>query len=66
MSTEKVSSGNMGLFQKQMDLVKGINKIVINFGVEGIDKVEIIVYVYDRSGIVTRDAIKTTILPLLK
>ncbi len=66
MSTEKVSSGNMGLFQKQMDLVKGINKIVINFGVEGIDKVEIIVYVYDRRGIVTREAIKTTILPLLK
>ena len=66
MSTEKVSSGNMGLFQKQMNLVKGINKIVINFGVEGIDKVEIIVYVYDRRGIVTREAIKTTILPLLK
>jgi hypothetical protein len=66
-ATEKVTSGNMGLFQKQMDLVKGINKVVIDFGVEGIDPVEIIVYVYNRSKIVTRDAIKTTtILPLLK
>ncbi len=66
MATEKASSGNMGLFQKQMDLVNGINKIVINFGVEGIDPVEIIVYVYNRNRIVTREAIKTTILPLLK
>ena len=66
LATEKVSSGNMGLFQKQMDLVKGVNKVVINFDVEGIDPVEIIVYVYNRSRIVTREAIKTTILPLLK
>lgn len=56
--SEKVTSGNMGLFQKQMNLVKGINKLVIDYGVEGVAPVEIIVYVYDR--------IRITTLPLLR
>lgn len=69
--SEKVTSGNMGFFQKQMDLVKGINKIVINFGVEGVESKEYIVYVYDRIRTenrldITRDARLTEILPLLK
>ena len=51
--SEKVKSGNMGLFQKQMNLVKGINKLVIDYGVEGVAPVEIIVYVYDRVRITT-------------
>lgn len=46
-STEKVVSGNMGFFQKQLDLVRGINKIIIDFGVEGIENGEFIVYTYD-------------------
>lgn len=56
--SEKVTSGNMGLFQKQMSLVKGINKLVIDYGVEGVEPVEIIVYVYDR--------VRITTLPLLR
>ena len=31
IATENVTSGNLGLFQKQMDLVRGINKIIIDF-----------------------------------
>lgn len=56
--SEKVTSGNMGLFQKQMNLVKGINKLVIDYGVLGVAPVEIIVYVYDR--------VRITTLPLLR
>jgi len=47
IANEKVSSGNLGLFQKQMDLVRGINKIVIDFGVNGITKKEYIIFTYD-------------------
>ena len=64
IASEKITSGNMGLFQKQMDLVKGVNKLVINYGVEGIEPVEIIVNVYNR--VSTRESIKTTISPLLR
>lgn len=69
--SEKVTSGNMGFFQKQMDLVKGINKVVVNFGVEGVESKEFIVYVYDKAKTnnrlnVTRDSKLSEILPLLK
>lgn len=47
IDTESVKSGNMGFFQKQLDLVRGINKIYINFGVAGVANREIIVYKYD-------------------
>lgn len=47
--TETIKSGNMGLFQKQLDLVMGINKIIIDFNVEGEDPKEIIVFVYDKA-----------------
>ncbi len=63
--SEKVTSGNLGLFQKQLNLVKGINKIVINFGVEGVENKEIIVYVYNRSILVIREN-NNIVLPLLK
>lgn len=43
--TDTVKSGNMGFFDKQLDLVTGINKIIIKFQVEGVPSVEIIVYV---------------------
>lgn len=67
--TDKVTSGNMGFFQKQLDLVRGINKIVIDFGVEGIEKSEFIVYTYDlrRTELrptYTRDSVFTKI-PLI-
>ena len=47
--TETIKSGNMGLFQKQLDLVMGINKIIIDFNVEGEEAKEIIVLVYDKA-----------------
>ncbi len=49
LASEVVTSGNMGFFQKQMDLVLGINKIVVDFNVEGLSPNEIIIYVYDKS-----------------
>ena len=47
--TETIKSGNMGLFQKQLDLVMGINRIIIDFNVEGEEPKEIIVLVYDKA-----------------
>lgn len=47
IATEKVTSGNLGLFQKQMDLVRGINKIIIDFGVSGVPSREYIIFTYD-------------------
>ena len=55
---EVVTSGNMGFFQKQIELVMGINKIVIDFGLEDVNPVEIIIYVYDKS--VAQGAINST------
>lgn len=43
--SETIKSGNMGIFDKQLDLVTGINKIIIKFGVEDVPPREIIVFV---------------------
>lgn len=48
-STEVAVSGNMGFFKKEMDLIMGINKIIIDFGLEELPPVELIVYVYDKA-----------------
>jgi hypothetical protein len=71
ISTESVISGNMGFFQKQLDLVRGINKIIIDFGVEGVEDEEIIVYKYDvvRSNIslqYIRTNTSRTLIPLIR
>ncbi|HZH92767.1 MAG TPA: hypothetical protein VFD79_01580 [Tissierellaceae bacterium] len=47
IKSDSVTSGNLGFFQKQMDLVRGINKLVIDFGVEGVEDKEFIVFKYD-------------------
>src|SRR5690554_3645174 len=47
IKSDSVTSGNLGFFQKQMDLVRGINKLVIDFGVEGVEDKEFIVLKYD-------------------
>ncbi len=65
LSSEKVTSGNLDLFQNQLDLVKGINRISINFGVEGVENKEIIVYVYNRDRLVIRES-SNIVLPLLR
>lgn len=43
--SETIKSGNMGIFDKQLDLVTGINKIIIKFDVEDVPPKEIIVFV---------------------
>lgn len=48
-SSETVISGNMGFFQKQLDLVMGINKVVVSFNVDEILPMEYIIFVYDKS-----------------
>lgn len=47
--SESIKVGNMGLFQKQLNLVMGINKIIINYGVEEVPQEELIIYVYDKA-----------------
>ena len=46
---EDIVVGNMGLFDKQLDLVTGINKIIINFNVEGVPLQEIIIFVEPKT-----------------
>lgn len=55
---EVVTSGNMGFFQNQIELVMGINKVIIDFGLKDVNPVEIIIYVYDNS--MVQGAINTT------
>lgn len=43
-----VISGNMGFFQNQIELIMGINKVIIDFGLEDVNPIEIIIYVYDK------------------
>lgn len=47
IKTEEATSGNLGLFQKKLDLVRGVNKLVIDFGVEEVEPIEVIIFVYD-------------------
>lgn len=47
--SETVTSGNMGFFQKQIDLVMGINKVVVTFDLEEAISKEYIIFVYDKS-----------------
>lgn len=46
ISTADIESGPLG-FAKEVELISGINKIIVNFNVEGIDSVERIVYYYE-------------------
>lgn len=64
-------SGNMGFFQNEIPLVLGINKIRLDFGIEGLEPKEYIIYVYDIS--MEKQNIKnssqkkiTDLVPLLK
>lgn len=53
VSSETVYAGNLGFFQKQQDLVMGINKVQINFGANGVEPIEILIYVYEKAPTVT-------------
>lgn len=50
ISTADIESGPLG-FAKEVELISGINKIIVNFNVEGIDSVERIVYYYEAQQI---------------
>jgi len=68
IETEEVTSGNLGLFQKKLDLVRGVNKLIINFDSQDVEPIEIIIYVYDAMRSVNTFGIKTdsalnTLLP---
>lgn len=58
--TEVIKSGNMGLFDKQLDLVTGINKIIIKFDEEGVPPKEIIVFVKTQENAKTPKNVKFT------
>lgn len=62
--TDEVISGNMGFFDKQLDLVSGINKIILNFNVEGVPNIEIIVFVKTDITRTTEQVKITDIFPL--
>lgn len=49
ISKEDLIVGNLGIFQKKLDLVMGINKILVDFNTENVENVEIIVYVYEKA-----------------
>lgn len=64
--SDEVISGNMGFFDKQLDLVSGINKIILNFNVEGVSNIEIIVFVQTNMAKATEQMKITNILPMIK
>ena len=45
ISNDTIKSGNMGFFDKELELITGINKIIVRFDVEDVPEVEIMVYV---------------------
>ncbi|WP_313756684.1 hypothetical protein [Tissierella sp.] len=64
---ETVKAGNMGFFDKQLDLVTGINKIIVDFGVDGVPTVEKIVYVkIPEMGAETKEVKLTDMIQILK
>lgn len=66
---EAIKTGNMGYFQKQLILVNGVNKVIIDFAEEGIIPVKILAYAYDkqtRTSSVVREIQISHVKPLLK
>lgn len=46
VSTLDIESGPLG-FAEEIELISGINKIIVNFNVEGVSSIERIVYYYE-------------------
>ena len=64
---ETIKAGNIGTFEKQLDLVTGINKIIIRFEVEGVQPIELIVLVKNPDTLSNiKESKFTDILSLLK
>ncbi|MSU02795.1 hypothetical protein [Tissierella pigra] len=67
ISSDTIKSGNMGFFDKELELVTGINKIIIIFEVEDVPPIEIIVYVKTTdTGNHTNEVKLTDIITILK
>lgn len=66
VSSETIVAGNMGFFDKELELVTGINKILIDFGVEGVPNRIIIVYVKAPETNATREIKLINILQIFK
>lgn len=56
--SETITSGNLGIFKMELNLVTGINKIVISFQVEGVPPIELIVHVKAHEAINNSKEIK--------
>lgn len=63
---EEIEVGNMGFFDKQLELVTGINKIVINFNIKGVPPQEIIIFVEPKLARPNREVKLTDIMTLIK
>lgn len=63
---EDIEVGNMGIFDKQLELVTGINRIVISFNVEGLPAEEIIIFVEPKLARVNKDIKLTDIMTLMR
>lgn len=63
--SDQVIAGNMGFFDKQLDLVSGINKITLNFNVEGVPNIELIVYVQNDLTKATKQIKISDLIPLM-
>ncbi|MBU5424785.1 hypothetical protein KQI41_00065 [Tissierella pigra] len=67
ISSDTIKSGNMGFFDKELELVTGINKIIVIFEVEDVPPIEIIVYVKTTdTGNHTNEVKLTDIITILK
>lgn len=66
INSETIEVGNMGFFDKQIDLVTGINKMVIKFNVEGVPSREIIILVEPKSSGTNKEVKLTDIMSLMK
>lgn len=62
----QVISGNMGFFDKQLKLVSGINKVIVNFNVNGVPNTEIIILVQPNISRTADQMRIISIRPLLK
>lgn len=48
ISSETIKSGKLG-FAKEVELVNGINKVIVIFKVNGVPQAQRIIYVYDKA-----------------
>lgn len=64
--SETIEAGNMGFFDKQLDLVTGINRIIVNFNVEAVPSQEIIIFVEHKKAVTNNEVKITDIISLIE